>query len=487
MDHRKQGNTQSSAAAKTGISERSARRIDHGELSLDPSPARHWRTRKDPLATVWEIDLLPALEANPKLLPATLLELLCERYPDDFDDGIARTLQRRIKAWKIKHGPEKEVMFRQTKVPGRMGISDFTHLKGIEITLAGELFTHMLYHYRLVFSGWCYVKITCGGESYTALSNGLQNALWRCGGVPAEHRTDSLAAAFKNASEKADLTDRYDDLCRHYTLKATRNNPAQSHENGAIESAHGHLKRRIAQALMLRGSHDFDSLEHYQSFLDTIVAKINRRCRTRFELERPLLQPLPKRRTHDYAEHTVMISSSSSFDLKRVTYTVPSRFIGQRLYVQLFDERLVLFHGHEQVLALARVYAPTGKRARQVNYRHVIASLARKPQAFRFSQLRDDLLPSPDYTRIWKHVDAALEPHKACRYIVRLLQLAAVEDVEQALGRYVLSGIDSGELPSNHQCAKHFGAHSTVVPLVHAQQHALADYDQLIPQAVSHG
>jgi transposase InsO family protein len=487
MSERKQGRTQEAAAAKASISERSARRIDRGDLSLQPISKRHWRTRKDPLGEVWESELAPMLESNPGLLPVTLLEYLCDNYPGRYDDRILRTLQRRIKAWRVQHGPDKEVMFRQIKEPGRLGISDFTQIKSVAITLLGQVFHHLLYHYRLPFSGWCYVKVICGGESFTALSTGLQNALWRSGGVPHEHRTDSLSAAFNNLAEKEELTRRYQDLCRHYGLHATRNNPGFSHENGAIESPHGHLKRRIEQALLLRGSVDFTSLEEYQVFLDAVVSKINRRCHNRFQEELGHLQDLPKRRTQDYAEHRVLISSSSTFVLKRVTYTVPSRFIGERLYIQLYDERLELFHGHETVLELPRVYAAKTQRGRCVDYRHVIDSLVNKPQAFRYSQLRDDLLPSPDYHRIWQHVDQTLPPHKACRYIVRLLHLAASRQCEAALGRHVLNHIDRVELPSEWQCQQRFGVEAKVIPLITSKQHALGDYDQLLGPEVKHG
>lgn len=240
MNERKQGRTQVSAAAKTGLSERSARRIEKGELTTEPKPVRHWRTRKDPLEPVWDSVLVPLLEADPQLLPMTLFEYLCDQYPDEFDSTIQRTLQRRVKSWKAKHGPAKEVMFRQQQEPGRLGLSDFTVLKGITITVLGQTFCHLLYHYRLAFSGWCYVKVICGGESFTALSTGLQNAFWRCGGVPQEHRTDSLSAAFNNLAEQEQLTTRYHQLCHHYDVKPTRNNPGKSHENGAIESPHGH-------------------------------------------------------------------------------------------------------------------------------------------------------------------------------------------------------------------------------------------------------
>jgi len=277
MNERKQGRSQTTAAAKAALSERSARRIDHGELTPGPKPMRHWRTRQDPLSAVWKDELLPLLEDNPALQPMTLLDYLNDHYPGRFGDRIQRTLQRRVKAWRAQHGPAKEVMFRQTKQPGQLGLSDFTQLKGVVVTIAN------VDHYRLAFSGWCHVKVICGGESYTALATGLQDAFWRSGGVPKEHRTDSLSAAYNNLSEQEALTQRYQDLCRHYGTRATRNNPGKSHENGAIESPHGHLKRRIEQALLLRGSHDFSSLEDYQTFIDQVVSRINQRSQSRWQ------------------------------------------------------------------------------------------------------------------------------------------------------------------------------------------------------------
>jgi transposase InsO family protein len=480
MKERKQGSRQTVAAAKAGLSERSARRIDHGQLTPGPQPKRPWRTRPDPLIDVWDSVLVPLLEGHPALLPSTLYEVLCDHYPGRYDQTILRTLQRRVKDWKVRFGPAKEVIFRQSKEPGRLGFSDFTRLKGVTISIAGQPLDHLLYHYRLAYSGWCYVKVTLGGESYTALSTGLQNALWRSGGVPAEHRTDSLSAAYKNRSEQEALTERYEDLCRHYGLKSTRNNLGVSHENGVIESAHGHLKRRIEQALLLRQSADFPSLEAYQQFIDGIVHTLNQRCRERFQEEGLHLQPLPKRRTHDYAEHRIIVSRSSTFELKRVTYTVPSRFVGERLYVQLYDHELKLFHGHQWVLDLPRIYAPPKQRRRCVNYRHVIDALVRKPQAFRYSQLRDDLLPSDDYRRIWTYVDAHLPPHQACRYLVRLLHLAAKQTCERPLGRYVIAAIERGELPNELECQRRFAAEAKVIPIIPSRQHPLADYDQLI-------
>ena len=371
-------------------------------------------------------------------------------------------------------------MFRQEKIPADMGISDFTQLNDVEITIARKPLDHRYYHYRLVYSGWTFVKIILGGESFAALSTGLQDALWRCGGVPVQHRTDSLSAAYNNHSNKTQFTAQYDSLSKHYGFKPTRNNPGVCHENGAIESPHGHLKQRIRQALRMRGNNDFESLAAYQSFIDGIVSRMNRQCKTRFAEEMPLLKPLPKHRTHDYSEVSVTVTSSSTITVKRVLYTVPSRLIGSHLRVHLYDDKLELFAGHEKVAVLSRIYVKGVLRSRQVDYRHVIHSLAKKPQAFRYSQLRDDLLPNADYQSIWQYVDRHLDSKKACKYIVSLLHLAASENCEAALGRYVCQGIASNRLPSLDHCREHFAHSPAHYPVTQAKQHCLQDYDACI-------
>ena len=392
-------------------------------------------------------------------------------------------MQRRVKHWRAVHGKEKEVMFRQVHPPGLLGLSDFTQLKGMAITLQGEVLSHWLYHFRLVYSGWSYVKVVLGGESFTALAEGLQRALQRLGGCPHEHRTDSLSAAFKNltADEREDITQRYQALCEHYGMHPSRNNPGVAHENGGIESPHGHLKRRITQALMLRGSYDFASVVDYQAWLEGVVAKTNGRNQKRIEEERPHLQPLPAHKAADYTELWVRVTSSSTINVRLMVYSVPSRLSGERLRVHLYDDRRQCYLGTPWVLRLPRIYAPKGKRrGRCIDYRHVIGSLKKKPMAFYRSRLRDDLLPSADYRCIWEVLQAHLEPRSACRLMVGALALAAEYDCEQVLGEYLLKAIAQETLPSLVELQRRFGRQTQTIPTQRLQQHSLQSYDQLL-------
>jgi hypothetical protein len=342
---------------------------------------------------------------------------------------------------------------------------------------------HRLYHFRLAYSGWCDVQVIRGGESFPALAEGLQQALSRLGGVPQEHRTDSLSAAFKNLTAEAqhDLTARYEALCDHYGMTASRNNPGRGHENGSIESPHGHLKRRIRQALLVRGSTDFETVADYQAFLDTITATIRRRNRTRIEAERAHLRPLSPTPAVAYDRLTVRVTTSATIHVRRGTYTVPSRLIGERLTVHLFDDRLELYHGTTAVLTLPRVY-PTAaqRRARCIDYRHIIGWLARKPMALQGLQFRDDLWPSEDYRNLWQQLTRQHPPRQACKLMVGALKLAADQDCEQALATYWRGALAQGASPTLADLQARFvrRAASVASPPVH--QHDLAGYDALL-------
>lgn len=489
MTERNNEQTQKVAAAKAGISERTARRLD--KAGSGSKPPRHWRTRTDPFEGVWD-EVEGLLGQDDTLQALTLLEWLQDKYPGEYPDKLLRTLQRRVKAWRLAHGPGKEVMFPQSHDPGELGLSDFTLLKKTVITIAGEPLAHRLYHFRLAYSGWCHARVVLGGESYTALAEGLAEALEHLGGVPAEHRTDSLSAAYRNldAGAQNDITVGYQALCEHYGLRASRNNPGRGHENGAIESPHGHFKRRLRERLKLRGSHDFVDLEAYRAFIGEVVASINRRNAKSIAAERPALQALPCQRGTDYAETVVRVTGSSTFSYAKVLYSVPARFIGERLRLRAYDDRLELFHGGQRLLTLQRLYSGPGEpRRRHIDYRHTIDWLVRKPRALARLAFRDELLPDDNWRAIYQRLSAELSMEAACKRVVGALKLAADGDRAELIGREWRDALERGEGATLAELQGRYGppVGQAVVPAVSGLQHALADYDGLLRAEVSHG
>jgi hypothetical protein len=192
--------TQVAAAARAGISERSARRIDDTDALPSRRPARSRRSREDPLTAVWDAEAVPLLRTDALLNAVTLLEELLRRYPGRYGASVLRTLQRRMRQWRALHGAERDIYFAQEHPPGRLGLSDFTVCDELGVEIGGAVFAHRLYQFALAHSGWRHAQVRVGGESFIALSGGLQAALWRLGGVPEEHRTDSLSAAFTSTS-----------------------------------------------------------------------------------------------------------------------------------------------------------------------------------------------------------------------------------------------------------------------------------------------
>jgi len=445
----RQTNSPPVAAAKASFSASTAYRIEHDPRLPSQKKAPRERRRPDPLAGMFEAEVVPMLQASPGLRPVAVFEEMLRRHPE-LGAGIRRTLERRIRAWRAIHGEEQEVIFRQTHEPGRLGLSDFTDMGKFAISIAGVRLDHRLYHFRLAWSGFEHAHVVLGGESFVALAEGLQNALWSLGGVPREHRTDSLSAAFCNLDWAAqdDLTRRYEELCAHYRMTPTRNNRGIAHENGAIEGPHGHLKRAIADALLLRGSADFDDLAAYRCFVDEIVGRRNVRNAKRIDSERAALQSLPHHRTSDYEEVIVRVTSSGGFTLRKVFYTVPSRLIGHRLRVRLYDDRLEVFIGGTHLMTLPRGRAhASGKHDQVVDYRHVIHSLRRKPMALLNLVYRDRLFPRDAYRRTFERLRERLPDKQACRLMVDLLALAHERACEAELAELLAADLDADRLP----------------------------------------
>jgi len=479
----RKNNTQELAAAKAGISERSARRIEHAVTLPSQHPRRYWRSRVDPFAEVWDSEVVPLLQRAPKLMAITLLRKLQDDHPDRFPDGMLRTLQRHIRRWRALEGPPKEVFFPQDHAPGHRGLSDFTAMGDLRVTIAGAAFAHLLYHFVLAFSRWEHVEVVDGGESFEALSKGLQNALWQAGGAPQEHRSDSLSAAFKNLTEEEDFTVRYTALLDHYSMAGTRNNRGLSHENGSVESSHRYLKEAIEQALLLRGHRDFDDRPAYEGFVREAVMRRNRRNAAAFRIEREQLQDLPARRSTDFVEEEARVTRCGTFTVRAVLYSAPSRLIGHRLKVRLYSDRLDCYLSGALMLTLARGSRAPNGRGRQLDYRHFVDALKRKPQAFKGLAFRDALFPREAYRRTWEQLDRQLPQRQACQTMVALLEMAARDGIEAVLAERLEALLVAGELPDVKGLREEFAPRKAELPQITVVIPAASVYDALLPSA----
>ncbi len=469
------------AAAKSGFSTTTAYRIEADPRLPSHKKKPHGRRRPDPLSSVWDSEVVAMLEAAPGLRAVAIFEEIRRRHPE-IGPGIRRTLERRIRTWRALNGPDRDVIFRQEHEPGRLGLSDFTDMGSSGVLIAGAPLKHLVYHFRMVFSGFEHAHVILGGESFVALAEGLQNALWTLGGVPEQHRSDSLSAAFRNLGAQAqeDLTRRYRALMRHYRMTPTRNNRGVAHENGSIESAHGHFKKAVEDALLLRGSRDFADLDSYRRFIDEIIGRHNARHRKQIDLERAKLRPLPKRRTTDYEDVQVSVTTSGGFTLRKVFYTVSSRLIGHSLRVHLYDDRLECFLGSSHVMTLGRGRPREhGKTGHVIDYRHIIHALRRKPMALLNLVYRDQVFPRQAYARAFYALLSREGAKRACRVAVELLALAHERACEAELAEVIESELDVGRLPDCRALARRFKPDAAAIPEVNVERVPLSAYDEL--------
>lgn len=417
-----QKKTLAQAAAEAGMDEKTARKWrDSDKLPSQCKQPRTYRTRPDPFADVWE-EVRGFLEESPGLEAKTLLDYLQRRYPGTFQDGQLRTLQRKVKAWRATEGPPKEVFFPQVHTPGRLSQSDFTHMTSLGITIAGEPFAHLLYHFTLTYSNWETGRV-CFSESFEALSAGLQDALWELGGTTACHRTDRMATAVAKPESPEEFTRRYEALLSHYGMKGSKTRAGKANENGDIEQSHHRMKRAVDQALMLRGSRDFSSRAEYDAFLRDLFGRRNAGRTERLSEELPLLGRLPQMRTEDFTRLRVGVGKSSTIRVKSNTYSVPSRLIGEEVDVRVHADRLEVFYAQRLLETIPRL---RGKGGHLVQYRHIIDWLQRKPGAFANYRWRADLFPSSRFRAAYD-ILVKSSPHRADREYLLLLKLAADE------------------------------------------------------------
>lgn len=473
------------AAMRAGVDRKTARKyVKAGKLPSEMKLPRTWRTRSDPFAEVWD-GLAARLDEEPGLEAKTLFEALCQEHPGRYEPGQLRTLQRRVHRWRAQRGPTREVMFTQVHRPGEACQVDFTEVVSLRITVAGELFAHLLCVFALPFSNWQWATV-CLSESLAALRRGIQAALFQLGGVPRFSQTDNSTAAThripsgdeaKVEGHRRPFNAEYLALVRHFGMTPRTTEIGAKEQNGDVEASHRALKSRLEQALLLRGNRDFDSREAWQSFVHDVLRKANGRRGSRVQEELAALQPLTAARLPEFVEIAARVNAGSTIRVHSCAYSVPSRLIRELVQVRVYEDRIEVRFAGDLQLACERL---RGDKRHRIDYRHVIWSLVRKPGAFARYVYREEMFPSLAFRRAYDAIVGDRPSMRADLEYLRILHLAAStleSDVQAALELLLAEG---RAITVDAVKAITVGAARPEIPDLQPEPVDLALYDELL-------
>lgn len=428
------------SSLKAGVDRRTgAKYIGGSPGPMEARPKRVWRTHQDAFAEVWP-GVERRLEGEPRLMAKTLWEELCREHEGRFRAGQRRSFERRVKQWKERHGGEVELYFRQDHLPGERLQIDWVDCRSLEVRVGGPqagVLSHKLVHVVLPYSNWEWARV-CVSESFLSLKMGLQSALWELGAVPAVCQSDNSSTAthvLSRGSRRRDYNARYLGLLAHYGMRPGLIGIGEPHQNGDVESAHNHLVRSIDQALLLRGSREFETLEAYESFVGEILRGRNAGRQQRVVEELAVMKPLPSGRLPEYDEEEVRVSREAMVRVGKQAYSVPSRWAGSRLRARISETRIAFYRDELMVTEVERLRGASGI---YVNWRHVIGQLARKPGAFARWRHRGAMFPSRQWRGFYDALVGRFSSGRAEREYLGVLLLAAengLEAVESILER----------------------------------------------------
>lgn len=452
--------------------------LKSGVLPSEAAPGRTWRTRTDPFDEDWP-QMAAMLAAAPELEAKALFEYLQEQRPGKYDAGQLRTFQRRVKSWRARSGPDKEIFFPQEHRPGEAAQTDFTFATELGITILGEPYDHKLCVTVLPYSLWMSAT-PCRSESMAAIREGVQNAFYKLGCVPEFHQTDnSTSATHSLATGKRDFNEEYMALMRHLSMKPRTTEVGAKEQNGSVEAMNGSLKRYLKQQLLLRGSRDFESRAAYVEWLEEMLEKRNASRGARVKEEIALMRAIDVRRLPAYSIVDVRVGSGSTIRVKSNTYSVPARLIGEKVRVRVFDDHLEVYLGGEIQVERERV---RGKGAFYVAWRDVIGGMARKPGAFRRYRYRDSMFPTAAFRQAYERLDDALSTWAADTNYLQVLLLArdvGVIEIERALQTLE----QASDLARFERVVSLIAKERPTCPDVQVGEVELSSYDGLTPEA----
>jgi hypothetical protein len=436
---------------------------------------RWWRTRTDPLMAIWP-EAEAWLRRAPEIEKKLLFEYLLATRPGEVSMRSLRTFYERVAQWKREHGQPREVFFPQARQPGESLQLDWTNACDLKVEIAGEAFPHLLCHSVLPYSNWEWA-VPSRSESFLSLKAGLGSSLWELGGVPAHLQTDHSSTAthtLKRTGKERGFNADYLELCAHYKLEPRTINKACPNENGDIESAHGHLKRRVATHLALRARRDFASEQEYAGFIAQICRGANALRQEKVAEEMAVLRALPSTRYPEADEIAVRVSSYSTARVKNSAYSLPSQLIGAMVVAQVSEADICFLHAGKEVARYRR------RRSREaaIDYRHVIHSLLRKPGAFAGYIYREELFPRAVFRQTYDRLKQG-KSHQADRIYVRILAMAAEcgeDEVANVLGGLLREDV----LPTEDGVRERLAQPAEAQPSMARFVPEIASYDQLL-------
>jgi hypothetical protein len=448
------------AANKAGVCCNTVRKYHRlGKYPSETKQERNYRTRNNPFKEDMGL-IIELLKNAPELRAKTIFDYLLE-LEQDYSPGQIRTLQRIVKDWKIDNGPEKEIFFDQKYRPGEIMQVDFTRCKSLGITINREPFEFMLFHAVLPYSNWTHAKI-CYGETFTAIKAGLREALKRLGRKPEFLQIDNSSAAThseKNdskdtATQKGSKFSKTDNQKEEENLKIPSSRKfnqdfmrlmdsvgiiprttgiGAKEQNGDIESYNGHLKSRIKQYLLIRGSCDFKSVEEVQKFVQKAVDKSNHLHEEQINAELKTMESININHLKVYSELRVKVRKNSTISVKGHLYSVSSRLIGCRLKVKLYEDRLEIYYKQKLKQKSERIHK---KGKHNLKYQHMVRSLVKKPGAFIRMSHQQYMFPNLNFRKTYDSLLAKLSERRASLEYLRILKLCleyGESEVEEAL------------------------------------------------------
>ena len=414
------------SAMKAGVSRNTARKyLRQADPSKQEKQPHDWRTRKDPLEAVWSA-ARRMLETAPELQAKALLEHLSERTEGGIEENILRTFQRRVRQWRLEHGNEKEVFFSQEARPGAVLAVDWTDMRDLGVSVCGVKLDHLMFHAVLPYSNWQWA-VRSRSESLLSVRSGLKATIGRLGRVPKELLIDNSSTATHRLSgdgKRRGFNEEFLSVCAHFGMSPRTTNVSSPNENGTCEAMHGHFKRRLEQHLLLRGSRDFGSEEEYDRFVIGILERANGLRGERFAQEVAAMREHLAPELPDYTETMVRVNNNSTIRVCKRVYSVPSKLIGSRLRVRIYETHIVLLDG---MVVLAELPLRGGDRGAVIDFRHIIKWLVRKPGAFSQYRWREAMFPSLVWRAAYDHLGRHHDSHAADVCYLEILQLAAGE------------------------------------------------------------